>query len=387
MNPGSGRGSEAVIDLEAVAHNVSVLKEHAGQRRFCAVVKADAYGHGAVRVAPAALAGGADCLAVALVEEAAELRAAGITAGILLLSEPPPGSEEDVVSLDLEPMVYSREVLDRLSDAALLCGATVPVHLKVNTGMNRVGADPDDITELARQAHASAGVRLAGVCTHFAVADEPENPATREQARIFSEILVRLRDTGVDAGVRHAANTAATLVDPDRLGYDMVRCGIGIYGIPPAPALEGILPLEPVMSLRSRLSHVAFLPAGSSISYGHRYRLDRDSWIGTVPLGYADGVRRGLSGCMHVLVGGRRRPIAGTVTMDQFMVDLGEEEHRRGEEVVLIGAQGDEAVTAQDWAEAVGSISYEITCGISPRVPRRFVMAATGHPERVVSEA
>ncbi|MCC7076126.1 MAG: alanine racemase [Acidimicrobiia bacterium] len=367
------RQSEAVVDLDAVAHNVSHLKRKAGTSLFCAVVKADAYGHGAVPVARTVAAAGADYVGVALVEEAEELRRAGVDIPVLLLSEPPPGSEARVVALDVEPTVYTRAAIAAMAEAAVAARTVVGLHLKVNTGMNRVGSSPREAPKLAAQIAESAGVRVAGMCTHFAVADEPGNDTTAHQADLFRAVLDEVQTHGIDTGIRHAANTAAVLVAPRTLGFDMVRCGIGVYGIAPVPALRAMASLRPALTLRSELVHVAHLAGGEGISYGHRYVLERDTWIGTVPLGYADGVRRGLTGRMHVLVRGRRRPIAGTITMDQLLVDLGQKEHARGEEVVLIGRQGAEEVTVEDWADALGTIGYEITCGISSRVPRRYV--------------
>jgi len=367
------RRTWVTVDLDAVAANVRYLAGLAAPAKVCAVVKANGYGHGALPVARAALGAGASMLGVALVEEAEELREAGISAPVLLLSQPPRGEEDAAVAAGVEVAVYTASCLEALDVASLRAGVTTPVHLKVNTGMNRVGCQPAETVALAKQIGESRALRHGGTWTHFAVADEPDSPATSVQAERFDRALADLGGAGVDPGIRHAANSAATLVDPVRYGYDMVRPGIAVYGIPPAPGLVRSENLEPALSLRSEVAHLHLLGKGDRISYGHRYELESPTWIATVPIGYHDGVRRGLSGRMEVLVGGRRRPVAGTITMDQIMVDLGDDPVPLGSEVVLIGRQGTERITAEDWAEILGTIGYEITCGLGERVPRRYV--------------
>lgn len=366
------RPSWAHIDLDAVVANTRHLADCAAPAALCAVVKADGYGHGAAPVASAALAAGATMLGVALVEEAVELRAAGCDAPILLLSEAPRGAETALAEADATATAYTDAGIAALAAAAIGTGSIVDVHLKVNTGMNRVGCQPEDAVRLAQAIASERGLRHVGTWTHFAVADEPDIEFTRTQAKLFDAVLADMTAAGIDPGIRHAANSAATLVDPVRYGYDMVRCGIALYGIAPAPGLRGSEALRPVMSLRSELSHVRRLGSGERVSYGLRYEIDRPVWVGTVPLGYHDGVRRNLSGRADVLVGGRRRPIAGTITMDQFMVDLGEDDLPVGSEVVLIGRQGSEEIRAEELAIALGTIGYEVTCGIGGRVPRVY---------------
>lgn len=367
------RPSRALVDLDAVVANTDYLCRIAAPAGICAVVKADAYGHGAVPVAGAVLDAGAAMLGVALVEEVIEIRDAGIGAPVLLLSQAPPGSEAALVGADATATVYTAEGVDALGGAAAAVGREVGVHLKVNTGMNRVGCQPELATDLARRIAAAPWLSLEGTWTHFAVADEPDLGYTEAQAKLFDAVVADIAAAGIEPGVLHAANSAATLVDAQRYRYDMVRCGIALYGIAPAPGLAGTEALVPAMSLVSELSHVRRLDPGERISYGLGYELDRPSWVGTVPLGYHDGVRRGLSARAEVLVGGRRRPIAGTITMDQFMVDLGEDELPVGTEVVLIGRQGEAEIRAEEWAAALGTIGYEVTCGIGARVPRVHV--------------
>ena len=377
MNPSGApfhRQTWASVDVGAIESNVRALAGLAAPAEVCAVVKADGYGHGAVASARAALAGGATRLGVGLVVEAAELRASGVTAPVLLLSEPPPGSADACAALGVEVTVYSEDAVADLADAARRAGRPVAAHLKVNTGMNRVGAPPEQAAPLAKLIAHTDGIDHVGTWTHFAVADEPDNPFTPEQRRRFDAVLAGLRDAGIDPGVVHAANSAALLADADSYRYDMVRPGITVYGLEPSPALAGeTASLRPALTLRSRLSTVRRLSAGEAVSYGQRYRLRRPAWVGTVPIGYADGVPRRLGPVGRLLVGGRRRPIAGTVTMDQMMVDLGDDGAEAGDEVVLIGAQGAEAVTAAEWAHWLDTITYEVTCAVGRRVPRTYV--------------
>lgn len=368
------RPAWAEVDLGAIAENVRLLRQRAAPAAVCAVVKADGYGHGAVPAARAALAGGADVLAVALAEEGATLRRAGIDARIFVLSQASPGELGDLVAHDLEATVYTPAGIEALLavEGATPSGHPLPVHLKVDTGMHRVGVAPDGAVALAQRIHRAPELELRSVFTHFAVADEPGNPYTAEQLARLRAVVAAIEAAGIGVPCVHAANTAAALDHPDAR-LDLVRCGIGIYGLDPAPALAGRLPLTPAMSMVAEVSHVKRVTAGEALSYGLRYRLERESTIATVPVGYADGVPRGLSAAgATVLVGGRRRPIAGTITMDQLLVDCGDDAVAVGDPVVLLGRQGDEEIGAAEWAEALGTIAYEIVCGVSPRIPRRY---------------
>jgi len=368
----------AEIDLDAVRANVRTLAGVASPAALMVVVKADGYGHGAVPVARAALDAGARWLGVALVEEGAELRAAGIDAPILVLSEPPPPAAPAVVALGLTPVAYTPPGIDALAKAvadggALTGAAPLPVHLKVDTGMHRVGCAVADAGRLAESIATRDELRLEGVLTHFAVADEPANPYTPEQLDRFDGVLDDLRRAGVAFDLVHAANSAALLEYTDRARFDLVRCGIAVYGVPPSPDLAGRVPLRPAMAVKARVSHVKRLRSGDRLSYGLRYAMPADGTVVTVPVGYADGVPRALSATGgEVLIRGRRHPIAGTVTMDQLMVDVGDAPVEVGDEVVLLGRDGDAEITADEWAERVGTIAYEIVCGIGPRVPRSY---------------
>lgn len=361
----------ADIDLHALRANVRSLVEIVAPAAVLAVVKADAYGHGSIEVARAALDAGARELGVALVEEGQRLRDAGIDAPILLMSEPPPAAAAATVAARLTPVVYTLAGIEALAKAVVELDADrpYPVHLKVDTGMHRVGAAPSDAIELARAVDQFDELVLAGTCTHFAVADEPDDPFTLEQCARFDTVLGELRRIGINPGVVHAANTAGALAFPTAR-YDMVRTGIGIYGIAPSSALAGTMAFAPVMAIRARVSYVKDVPAGTRLSYGRRYETAAATRIATVPIGYADGVLRALGNSGEVLVGGSRCRIAGNVTMDQILVDCGDLPVRAGDEVVLLGSQGDETITASDWAARAGTIPYEIVCGIGPRVPR-----------------
>jgi alanine racemase len=367
VSEGCGRWAWAEIDLDAVAHNVGVLKAAVAPAGVWAVVKADAYGHGAVAVGRAALAAGCDGLCVALTAEGIALRQAGITAPVLVLSEQPADHAPTIVAHDLTPTVTTIEAVDALAG----CRAGIGVHVKVDTGMHRVGAAPSDVPALVEHIAASSpAVRLTGLFTHLAVADELGDPYTAGQLAAFDQLTAGLTLDGV---VTHAANSAGALAHPDS-HRSFVRTGIAVYGISPGPDLDHLATgLRPVLSLRARVSFVKRLAAGDRLSYGLRHTLPVAANVATVPLGYADGVRRGLSDVGEVLIGGCRRRIIGTVTMDQLMVDCGDDPVQRGDEVVLIGRQGDEQVTAEEWGRLLGTIGYEIVCGIGPRVPRQVL--------------
>lgn len=364
----------AEVSLDAVRANVATLRELVAPAELCAVVKADGYGHGAVPVAQAALEAGATWLAVAQVAEAGSLRQFGIDAPILLLSEPQPSQIEGALDADVAITVCSAELLAQLSKAVSDRRATAwPVHLKVDTGMRRVGVAPQDAVALAKTIDVDPSVTLAAVWTHCAVADEPDNPFTALQLERYEMVLADLAAAGIDVPMRHVANSAAAMVHPASR-YDLVRCGIAIYGIPPAPALRDVLELEPAVRLATEVSFLKHVPAGEGISYGLRHHVERDTIIATLPIGYADGVPRRL-GLDHqeVLIGGRRHPMVGAVTMDQLMVDLGPDaDISVGDEVVLLGHQGDERITPDEWATRLGTIAYEVVCAIGPRVERRY---------------
>lgn len=364
------RWAWADVDLDAVRHNVDLLCSVATPADVWAVVKADGYGHGVVPVSRAALGAGAVGLCVALVQEGVALRRAGFDCPILVLSEQPAAELIDAVHHDLELTVYSHAQLLAIAAAG---GRDHPVHLKIDTGMRRVGASIDDALGLATAITESDAVRLAGVSTHLAVADDPSDTYTAVQIKAFDDVLTTLAVAGHRPPLVHAANSAATLAHP-AARFDMVRAGIAMYGISPGPALDPLAEgLRPALSLRARVSHVKEVRAGDRISYGLKHRFDAGTIVATLPLGYADGVpRRLFAGGGEVLIGGRRRPIVGVVTMDQLMVDCGGSNVAIGDEAVLIGSQGDDSITAAEWAERLDTIGYEVVCGISARIERRY---------------
>lgn len=367
------RPAWAEVDLNAIRHNVGVLSELSRPAEFLAVVKANGYGLGAAPVAQAALEAGATRLGVALVDEGIALREAGIGAPILVLSEPPPEAMAEAVRHHLTPTLYTEAGVEA---AAFAVGRRKPmdVEVKVDTGMHRVGADIETAVKVARLIHDSPHLHLAGLWTHLAAADEPDNPYTAQQLERFEVARDRLAREGVVPEYVHAANSAGAIAHPGAR-YDVVRCGIALYGYDPGPALAGLVDLKPALTLRARVTHVKELDEGDRISYGLRYTMPERGVVATVPLGYADGVpRRWFDVGGSVLIGGRRLPIAGTITMDQLVVDCGSTlDVAVGDDVVLLGRQGDQEVTADEWAAALGTINYEVLCGIGPRVPRVYL--------------
>ncbi len=353
------------VDLEAIRDNARILKPENAE--LMAIVKANGYGHGAVEVARAAIEAGATWMGVALVEEGLELRAAGIEAPILVLSELPAGSEAVALAHRLTPTLYSGAGLERLSAAVR---GSVPVHVKIDTGMHRVGVWPPEEAPAFAGRVQEAGLEVEGVFTHFARSEEDE-VTTKEQLGLFLESAEAIRSEGVTPRLLHAANSGATILHPES-HLDLVRPGIALYGIEPAPGIGSHLGLRPALTWRSQASAVKRLAAGEAISYGHRYRLERDAWVATVPVGYADGYPRQLTNVGEVLIGGRRCRVAGTVTMDQLVVDCGDGEVRIGDDVVLIGSQGSETIGADALGRLFGTIGYEIVSRIGERVPRRY---------------
>ena len=379
------RPTEAVIDLGAIRRNVERLVERAAPAQVCAVTKADAYGHGSVASARAALDAGATWIAVALVEEGIELRRSGITAPVLLLSEPRPGEMFEVVEAGLTPTVYSSIGLAALVAAAGSRALSQPVdaHLNLDTGMNRVGLRPEGerdssdgtyALEVVRAIADKPDIRLGGVWTHLAVADDLGRPETAQQLGRFRALLDLLRDELDDDVIIHAANSAGLLAHDDA-NFDMVRVGISTYGIEPVPGVGSDLGLEPAMTLNTQLSMVKRVFPGEAISYGLEHTFEAETVVGTIPMGYADGLRRdSYRRGGEVLIDGEHRPIIGVITMDQAMVDLGPDAtNAPGDPVVVIGTQGDASISVHDIAARLDTIPYEIVCDIGRRVRRRYL--------------
>ncbi|OBI80960.1 alanine racemase [Mycobacterium asiaticum] len=372
--------AEAVVDLGAIAHNVRVLREHAGNAEVMAVVKADGYGHGATRVAYAALAAGAAELGVATVDEALALRAAGIGEPVLAWLHPPGFDFGPALAGDVQIAVSSARQLEEVLEAVRRTDTQAVVTVKVDTGLNRNGVAPAEYPAVLnglRKAVAAEEIRLRGLMTHMVYADAPEEPINDLQAKRFREMLAYARDQKVDFEVAHLSNSSATMVRPD-LTFDLVRPGIAVYGLSPVPKL-GDMGLIPAMSVKCPVALVKSIKAGEGVSYGHTWVAPRDTNVALLPIGYADGVIRSLGGRLEVLINGRRRPGAGRVCMDQFVVDLGpgQPDVREGDEAILFGPGSIGEPTAQDWADLVGTIHYEVVTGIRGRIGRSYREAQT----------
>jgi len=358
--------AHAPVDLGALRHNVRVLANTAGRARLMAVVKAGGYGHGAVPAARAAVEAGASWLGVHTAGEAEELRAGGVDAPVLVLGPVTGGEWARAAGAGAEVVVWSQDGL-----AAAVAAGVPGLHIKIDTGMGRLGIHPSGAPALA-DAAVAAGAPVTGVMTHFATADETEGPNAgfmREQLTRFRSTARQVRERFPGALV-HAANSAATLREPDAR-LDMVRCGIAVYGCSPFGDAAAAHDLRAVMSVVSTIASVKVVHSRDSVGYGRTWRAARGTRIGLVPVGYADGYARALGNRAHVLVAGRRVPVVGTISMDQLTVDLGPESTETvGEPVVLLGADGDERVTAEELAGLRGTIGYEVVCGIGARIPR-----------------
>ncbi|MGW1889410.1 alanine racemase [Streptomyces sp. NPDC002004] len=372
--------ARAEIDLAALRENVRALRAHAPTAEFMAVVKADGYGHGAIPCARAALDAGATWVGTATPEEALALRAAGIgpdRARVMCWLWTPGGPWRAGIDAGLDMSVSGMWALREVTAAAREAGRPAMIQLKVDTGLGRNGCQPADWPELVGEslrAEAEGLVRVTGLWSHFACADEPGHPSIDAQLAVFREMVSYAEDQGVRPDVRHIANSPGTLTRPDT-HFDLVRPGIAMYGISPSPELgtPADFGLRPVMTLSASLALVKHVPGGHGVSYGHHYVTPGETTLGLVPLGYGDGIPRHASGTGPVLVGGKWRTVAGRVAMDQFVVDLGGDELPAGAEAVLFGPGDRGEPTAEDWAQAAGTIAYEIVTRISPRVPRVYV--------------
>ncbi|MBB4686410.1 alanine racemase [Amycolatopsis jiangsuensis] len=361
--------AEVVIDLEAVRHNVSLLTARASGAAVMAVVKGDAYGHGAVPVARAAVEAGATWLGTCSLAEALDLRAAGITTPLFSWLDVPEVDFAPGIEADVDLGASSVDELTRIAEAAERVGKTARVHLKIDTGLSRNGCPPAEWPALVEAAAAAPSVEVVAVWSHLACADEPGHASVDLQAKRFTEAYDLARAAGLNP-IRHLANSAALLTRPD-LHFELVRPGIAVYGLNPVDTGDD---LRPAMTFRSTVVLAKRLPAGESVSYGHTWTAPRDTTLALVPTGYADGVPRSLSGRMDVWLGGRRRPVAGRVCMDQLVVDCGDDAPSAGDEVVLFGAGGAGEPTAREWADKLGTIDYEIVTSMyRPRVRRRYL--------------
>jgi alanine racemase len=370
--------AEAPVDLGAITRNVEVLRDRMTGSQVMAVVKADGYGHGSTQAARAAVAGGADWLGVVHVAEALRLRRAGITVPVLCLMALAEGAHEDAIRAGIDLSAGSVPLVGQIAAAAARAGRPARLHLKADTGLSRGGATPAQwpaVVEAALAAQADGLVQVTGLWSHFACADEPGHPSVAAQLAQFADATDQAEKAGVTPEVRHIANTAAAITVPESR-FDLVRLGGAIYGL---STLPGGAPgwLRPAMTLKARLAQVKQVPPGTGVSYGHRYVTTAPTTLGLVPLGYADGVPRAATGQPLLYARGRRWAIAGTVCMDQFVVDFGDEPVAPGDEVVLFGPGDRGEATAQEWGETLGTISYDIVTGIGGRVPRTYQDEAT----------
>jgi alanine racemase len=365
--------TRAIVDLAAFRHNLDAVRAYVGPSvAIMAVVKADGYGHGMVRMAQAALGHGVSHLGVARVHEGLELRAAGITAPILVFESPAPESLAEAVAADLDVTLVSDEALEWIEQSARQSGIPARVQVKVDTGMGRLGRASEAAVSLVVRAARSPLLHLAGVYSHFATSEDPDTRFAELQLRRFSELLLAVGREGVTVPLRHMANSGAIMTMPGA-HLDLVRPGIMLYGYPPGHAMVERYPVRPVLSLVTRAAFVKTVGANTSISYGRKYFTGRTTTIVTVPAGYADGYSRLLTGKAETLIRGRRYPVVGTICMDQMMIDVGPDDRVEvGDEVVLIGRSGSDEITAWDLAAATGTIPYETTCLLTGRVTREY---------------
>ena len=373
------RWAWAEIDLGALRHNVATLAAHIGPQQLWAVVKADAYGHGAIECARVALQSGAQGLCVALVSEGIALRQSGINAPILIMSEQPAEQHRDIIQYGLIATLYNEATIAQFARTAHELEIMATVHVKVDSGMHRVGVQPDNAVRVVSLVADSQWLILDGMFTHLATADVADTQFVQQQVSTFARAVEQVRALEIEVRHVHISNSSSAIRRLDAgVGCTMERVGIALYGIPADARSNSFgaahqLDLRPVMSVRARVSHVHRVSAGQGVSYGLKRPVEHDATVATLPLGYADGVPRGLWESGSVLIGGIRRPFAGVVTMDQIMVNCTDDEVHIGDEVVLIGSQGSDVITANEWANKLGTIGYEIVCAISARMPRNYI--------------
>ncbi|GAA2940567.1 alanine racemase [Streptomyces enissocaesilis] len=373
--------ARAEIDLAALRANVRALRARAANAQLMAVVKSDAYGHGAVHCARAALDAGAAWLGTATPEEALALRAAGFDGPLMCWLWTPGGPWREAVEAGIDVSVSGMWALGEVVEAARAAGRVARVQLKADTGLGRNGCQPADWPELVRRAlEARDAVKVTGLWSHFACADEPGHPSIDAQLAVFQDLVDYAEKAGAEPEVRHIANSPATLTLP-HAHFDLVRTGIAMYGVSPSPELgtPADFGLRPVMTLAASVALVKRVPEGHGVSYGHHYVTGEETTLGLVPVGYADGIPRHASGSGPVLVGGKWRRVAGRVAMDQFVVDLGHDVVEPGAEAVLFGPGDRGEPTAEDWAQAAGTIAYEIVTRIGSRVPRVYMNEDPGN--------
>lgn len=369
-----GRDTVIEVDLDALEHNIKQFRQHLQENvKMMAVVKADAYGHGAVQVAKTALDAGASYLAVAFVDEAVELRNAGISAPILILGYTPPHAVQTAVHYDLTCTVYSQENLRQMVETAKKAGKALRVHVKVDTGMGRLGLFPEDVLPFVREMVQSPYIEWEGIFTHYATADEENKEYALKQEQKFRQVVETLTSKKLKPKIAHIANSAGS-IDLHECTYNMVRLGISMYGLYPSTEVNRqSVSLKPILTLKTKVASLKRPVAGTGISYGKTYIVNGEEWIAALPIGYADGINRHLSNQGHVLIAGKKVPIVGRICMDQLMVNVTEVMPVEvGQEVVIYGKQQQSEITVDETADFLGTINYEITCMLSHRIPRIY---------------
>lgn len=375
ISPSSFRPTWTEINLDAIEHNLREFRRILPENvKIMAVMKADAYGHGAVEIADAVISGGAHSLAVAFLEEAVELRLSGVKKPILLIGPTPPGQVSEIIRHNLTQTVFSIESAAAISREAVSQNTLVPVHVKVDTGMGRVGINPRKTVSFIRQISDLPGIKVEGILTHLASADSSDLSYTSYQIKLFEEALEACREAGIKIPVIHAANSAGTISSPES-HYNIIRLGISLYGQYPSPEMNtDKIKLIPVLSFKSRIIFLKEVPPGTYLSYGNTFVTEKNSVIATIPVGYADGFNRLLSNRGSVLVRSQRAPIVGRICMDYSMIDVTEIEGVSvGDEVVLYGTQGESSITVDEVASLLGTISYELLCNVDKRVSRFYL--------------
>ncbi|PKM83520.1 MAG: alanine racemase [Firmicutes bacterium HGW-Firmicutes-13] len=375
--PQSLRPTWAEINLDNLIFNLGEFRKKLKKSvKIMSVVKADGYGHGAVQVARVAVENGSDYLGVGFLDEGVELRKADIDAPILILGYTSPEQAEDLLRYRLIPTVFSMDLVSALAGEARRRGERARVHVKVDTGMSRLGIFSwEEAAEFVEELNRIPAVEVEGLYTHFATADERDKSFALYQLARFEEMVERLSKRGIEIPLKHAANSAAA-IDLVQTHLDMIRLGISLYGLYPSQEVKKTgVDLKPVMSLKTKVIHLKKVPPGTGVSYGRTFVTEHESWLATLPLGYGDGYSRLLTGKARVLIKGRRYPVAGRICMDQMVVDMGKEDPdiEAGEEVVVIGEQGSDAITADEVAHWLGTINYEVTCAVNKRVPRIYI--------------
>ena len=367
------RATQATIYLDHLKHNINAIRKILDPlMNICMAVKADAYGHGAIEISKAALHSGVDCFGVATIKEGIALREAGITCPVILFSLPLPEEIPSLFYYQIMPVVASRDIVNLLNQEGKQDNFILEVHLKIDTGMGRIGCLPDEALNIARLIDESEYLTLNGICTHFAGSDMRDNQFAREQAQIFEKIILDMKAAGINTGIIHAANSGA-VIDMPGVAFDMVRPGILMYGYYPSGEQDRSIDVKPVMELKTKITFIKKVPPDTPISYGMTYRTKETTHIATIPVGYGDGYSRLLSNQGKVFIRGKQYPIAGRVCMDQSMIDLGPStDVELYDEVILFGP-GAGVPDAEDIANLMGTIPYEVTCLITKRVPRVYV--------------